>query len=235
LPRGTPIVLQSRFAKYPLVCRAGASDVDVFSQIFVTREYRCLDNVREAGLIIDCGANVGYSSAYFLTAYPSAALIAVEPDPENFRLLAENLKAYGARVSLRRAAIWSKPTTLSWSLSDFGDGREWARSVSESKGKGNASIPAIDIGSLLAASGRERISILKIDIEGAESVVFSENYAWLSRVDNLVIELHSEECKTIFHRAIAAEDFVVSECEELTVCQRTSRVKRENPMTDTAR
>jgi hypothetical protein len=32
-----------------------------------------------------------------------------------------------------------------------------------------------------------------MDIEGAEVVVFSKNYAnWLSRLDNLVIELHDD-------------------------------------------
>ena len=72
------LTVRSRYAAFPLVCRRGTSDLEVFGQIFSHREYRCLDSVRDAGLIIDCGANVGFSSAYFLTRYPTAEVIAVD-------------------------------------------------------------------------------------------------------------------------------------------------------------
>ena len=78
-----PYLLRSRYAEFPLKCRPKTTDIRVFRQIYVSREYRCLDEVRDAGLIIDCGANVGYSSAYFLTRFPKSYLIAIEPDPGN--------------------------------------------------------------------------------------------------------------------------------------------------------
>src|SRR5688572_10069177 len=81
-----PFYLYSKYAKFPLNCRANTSDRDVFDQIFLNREYRCLDDVREARLIIDCGAYVGYSASYLLTRFSNAYLIAVEPDPENFAI-----------------------------------------------------------------------------------------------------------------------------------------------------
>jgi hypothetical protein len=44
---------------------------------------------------------------------------------------------------------------------------------------------ATDIGTLLDRSGEQRISVLKVDIEGAERVVFVKNYeSWLPKVDN---------------------------------------------------
>jgi hypothetical protein len=55
--------LRARDAKHPLRCRAGSSDLYVFRQIFVEREYGCLDNIDDARLVVDCGANVGYSAA----------------------------------------------------------------------------------------------------------------------------------------------------------------------------
>jgi hypothetical protein len=90
---------------------------------------------------------------------------------------------------------------------------------------------AVDIGTLLETSGHERISILKIDIEGAESNVFSSNYhSWIGKVDNLVIELHSNECRSIFTDAISKVKFSLSECDELTVCKkRSSSVDRLVP------
>jgi hypothetical protein len=79
---------------------------------------------------------------------------------------------------------------------------------------------------VLAQSGHDRISILKIDIEGAEHAVFSApNVAsWLPLVDCLVIELHDDThfgpCTEVFQRAIADQPFDVSHVGELTVCRR---------------
>ncbi len=75
--------------------------------------------------------------------------------------------------------------------------------------------------SLLRTSGFERISILKIDVEGAEKRIFAENFEdWLGKVDALVIELHGQDCADVFHRAIGRYDFELSTCDELTVARR---------------
>jgi hypothetical protein len=76
---------------------------------------------------------------------------------------------------------------------------------------------------LLEQSSFDRISILKVDIEGAEEIVFASNYEkWLHKVDNLVIELHGEQCEAVFQNAVAGRGFEVSRCDELTVCKLTS-------------
>ncbi len=217
-----PFRLYARYAKHPLRCRPGTSDVNVFSQIFAGREYRCLDDIREARLIIDCGANVGYSSAYFLTRYPEAQVIAIEPDRENYALLEVNVAPYGPRCRTVCSGVWSHKTGLVISDEPSGDGREWARTVKEAApNQAAVAMEAVDIGSLLEESGHDRISILKIDIEGSEAEVFASNYEnWLTRVDNLVIELHGKRCEAVFGSAIKDEGFILSRCDELTVCKR---------------
>lgn len=217
----SPFRLYTRYARHPLQCRPGTSDVHVFSQIFAGREYRCLDDVAAARLIVDCGANVGYSAAYFLTRYPQAELIAIEPDPMNFGLLEANIAPYGSRCRCICSGVWSHTTGLVISEESCGDNKEWARTVRPAKDHETPGMMAVDIGTLLAESGHERISILKVDIEGSEAEVFSTNYAhWLERVDNLVIELHGPRCKTIFAHAIKDAGFIVTKCDELTVCRR---------------
>lgn len=220
---GSTYRLYSSTAKYPVFCRAQTSDSEVFRQIFIHREYRCLDDITDAGLVIDCGANVGYASAYFLTRYPRCELIAVEPDPDNFAVLSKNLAPYAGRFKAIQTGVWCRKAGLVMSEETFGDGREWARTVREAREGETPAMYATDIGSLLKESGRERISILKIDIEGAESKVFAENYQdWLDRVDNLVIELHGAECAAVFHKAIASQGYAIDRCDELTVCRRTA-------------
>lgn len=197
------------------------SDINVFTQIFMSREYRCLDEVQEPSLIIDCGANVGYSSAYFLSRFPKAHLIAVEPDPKNFAMLLDNIRPFGGRATAICSGIWSREVGLVFSQEPFGDGREWARTVRVARDDEKPDMMAKDIGTLLKESGFERISILKVDIEGSEAEVFGSNYEpWIGRVDHMVIELHGGKCEEIFGEAIAKEDLRVERCDELVVCKK---------------
>jgi FkbM family methyltransferase len=219
------IILTSEFAEHPLMCRPDTSDRAVFDQIFTFREYSCLDDVGEAGLIVDCGAYVGYSSAYFLTRFPRGEVIAVEPDPESFELLCENLSPYGDRVTLLRAAVWSHPTPLTLAETKYRDGREWSRQVRECRSGEIAAFPAVEIGDLLDGSKYDRISVLKIDIEGAEAQVFSSpSVSWIDRVDHLIIEIHDDSDfgnnTARFEQAVAGRGFAISRSGELTVCKR---------------
>ena len=101
----------------------------------------------------------------------------------------------------------------------FADGREWSYTVRPSKPGEVPTMQAVDIGGLLQKSGFNRISILKIDIEGAEREVFRTNYqSWIGKVDRLVIELHGPDCEAALMRALEYCTVEVSRCEELTVC-----------------
>lgn len=195
----------------------------MFNQIFVKREYQCLDDVASADLIVDCGANVGFSSAYFLSRFPGATVIAVEPDAGNFAALEWNLQPFGERVRAIQSAVWSHPCGLVLEEQTMGARREWARQVRECRDGEAAAMTAMEIGGILDASGRERISILKIDVEGAEGEIFSRGFErWIGRVDNIVIEIHNEVNERIFRKAIEGLPFLISGHGELTVCKRTN-------------
>lgn len=225
---GTPrdFRLASRWAKHPLAFRPDSSDLFVFHQIFIEREYSCFDDLPCSGLIIDCGANVGYSSAYFLSRFPDCSVIAVEPDEKNFEVLRRNLEPYGDRARAIRAAVWSHPSWLKLSDAKYRDGLEWSRQVVECDSMDPSAIPAVDIGSLLRESLHERISLLKVDIEGAEAVVFASNVeSWIGRVDNIAIEIHDDtkfgDARGVFMSAISGRGFSMTHAGELTVCRRT--------------
>jgi FkbM family methyltransferase len=202
-----------------VLCRAHTSDLGVFRQIFIDREYRCLDDVSNPRLIIDCGANVGYASAYFLARYRDTRLIAVEPDAGNFSVLSRNLAPYSDRTTLIQSGIWSTETGLVMSEQPFADGREWSYTVRPARPRETPSMKAVDIGGLLSRSGFDRISILKIDVEGAEREIFRTHYqSWINKVDRLVIELHGPDCEAALMQALESCAVSISHCEELTVC-----------------
>jgi FkbM family methyltransferase len=218
--------LRSRLAAHPLLCRPHTSDILVFDQIFIEREYQRLDGLTAPGLILDCGANVGYSSAYFLSRFPQARLIAVEPDAQNYSILQHNLRPFGDRATAYQTAIWSHSTRLTLATQAYRDGAEWSRQVRECR-PGESGFDAIDLGTLFARSGQPRISLLKMDIEGAEAVVFSRNVeSWLTKVDNIAIELHHDspfgDASTAFFSAIEGRGFSIETVGELTLCFRTA-------------
>jgi FkbM family methyltransferase len=188
--------------------------LQVFDQIFVDREYRCVDGLSGIRTIVDAGANVGYSSAYFLSHFPDAEVIALEPDPENFKALERNLAAWGDRVTTLQVALWSEPAALNFRSETLHEGGEWGRQVEADR---SGSVEALDIPSILDRFGLTGIDLLKIDIEGAEREVFASP-DWLDRVRNMVIELHGSEEERIFSNAIQGRDYSISRCEELTVC-----------------
>lgn len=72
-------------------------------------------------------------------------------------------------------------------------------------------IKAITITEILRQFNYNQIDILKIDIEGAEKELFSENYKdWLGKVDVLIIELHDrmkKGCSDSFYSAVKQYDF----------------------------
>ena len=210
---------------HPVCVRADTSDSDVFRQIFIEREYACLDDLIDVRLVMDCGANVGYSSVYFLSQHPGCQVVAVEPDSGNFAVLQRNLAPYPDRAKLIQAGVWSHATRLAVSQDRYRDGREWSKQVRECGPNEAADIEGVEIGTLLAASGHERISLLKMDIEGAEAVVFSGNcQSWLNKVDAIAIELHDDSvfgnASEVFFAAISGQGFQLSHRGELTICKR---------------
>lgn len=209
-----------------MLIRGNSSDAEVFSQIYIQTESACLLDLKAVDLVIDAGANVGYSSLYFLSHFPDCQVVAIEPDPANFAALRENLAPYGSRVTLHNCGIWSKPAQLAIESSHYRDGREWTRQVRECEPGEQGDITAITIPQILQQSGRDRLSLLKMDIEGAEAVVFADAACrdWLARTEAVAIELHDDtsfgQATDLFHEAIRNQHFQISHSGELTICRR---------------
>jgi FkbM family methyltransferase len=211
-----------RQVQHALTARLGSSsDMLVFDQIFFNEEYSSLGDLADPLLVLDLGANVGFSSAYFLSQFPNSRVVAVEPDPQNIAICKINLSAYGSRVMLLHGAVWSTSTKLCLSTGNFGDGREWATQVCEpTKVMTAPEIQAWDVESLVEMAGGGRVDLLKVDIEGAELDVFGKSAgAWLPQVRNICIELHGKECEKAFFRALADYNYELQHSGELTICR----------------
>ena len=206
--------------KSAMILRIGSSDLCVFEQVFILRQYSPATRIVEPKVIVDCGANVGYSALFFLKAFPGARLIALEPDAANAGVCRRNLGPYKGRVSLLEKALWRCVARLNVVESTRFKGGEWGVQVAvASDGTGSASVEAVDVATLMSTTGVEQIDLLKIDIERSESEVFRGDVdAWLPRVRNIAIELHDEDCRDAFYCALRDYTFVQEQCGEITFC-----------------
>jgi FkbM family methyltransferase len=168
-------------------CRSQGSDFAVLRQVLGHQDAG-IPLEREPTLIIDGGANVGYSSLVFARHYPTAQIIAVEPDKRNCEMFHKNCDSY-PNIRLLEGAIWptSSKLTITNPAADA-----FMFQVDESTETGGANeVPAYTIPQLLELGGGGRINLLKLDIEGAEKALFSKGTdEWLHRVDVIFVELH---------------------------------------------
>jgi len=211
-PRGFPAPLEMRANE--------SSDADVFGPIFLAEEYGELLDFQPS-FIVDLGANIGLSSAWFLSRFPKAKVLAVEPDPDNFALCRKNLAMFGDRAQTLLGAAWSQRMKLSLVRGSFRDGREWASQVAErADSDACVEVEGWDIPSMLSLTDAKMVDLLKVDIEKGELELFSKGCeAWLPFVRAICIELHGKECEEMFFAALRSFDFDLSHSGELTICK----------------
>jgi FkbM family methyltransferase len=179
-----------------VVIRGGTSDLSVYFQVFTGVYDDAVGDGDDIMVIADCGANVGYSAVYFLNRIPKCRVIAIEPDPGNYKALVENTGPYGDRVLTIQSALWSHRTRLAMRSTGYRDSKEWTRQVAEAAPGTPEAFDALDVCSIFELAGVDRIDLLKIDIEGAEAVLFGDKRAgaldWLASIRHLAVELHDD-------------------------------------------
>ncbi len=183
-------------ARHPFYLRMRAEDFFTYGEIFVLREYD-FAAPEPVTAVIDAGANIGLSSAFFASRYPRAKIIALEPEAENFALLQKNAAPY-ENIFAERAALWREETSLR--ILSPGGCTEFQ--VTEESGEGQT-VAAVTVGEIMRRHNIARVSVLKVDIEGAEREVFADPSAWLERVDFVAVETH-ENIKPGCQKSVAA-------------------------------
>jgi FkbM family methyltransferase len=190
----------------PLWVRSGTADAATFDEVFMAGEYALPFEDFIPDRILDLGANIGCASRYFAERWPRAAILAVEPAAANFELLRRNV-AGNEFITPLHAAVWSRAGQVAVSNPDADPN---AYRMGESPGGGVEAVPAYTVAQLLERQNWPRVSLLKMDVEGAEAEIFLRADDWLDRVDVLVVELHDRlvpGCAEALYRALHGRRF----------------------------
>ncbi len=185
-PQGKSCAIRVPGIAHPIFLRAGASDDQVFQQIFIEAE---LDFPLPSApqFIIDAGANIGLSAIFLANRYPDARIVCLEIEASNFEVLQKNVAPYPNITPLLKG-LWSGKTFLDIANPDASN---WAFTAAEAAQNSTHKIEAVGVHDLMQQFGVSEIDLLKIDIEGGEVEVFSANTEnWIEHVKTMAVELH---------------------------------------------
>lgn len=153
-------------------------------EIFVEKVYQFIPD-SEPHKIIDAGANIGLSAIFLKNIFPKAQITALEPDPQIFALLQENIRSFGYEkdVHLLNAAAWINDETLEFAAEGSVGGQVMEQNESHAA---TIKVKSVRLRELIDSE----IFFLKIDIEGAEYKVLKDIKDQLFLIKNLFIEFH---------------------------------------------
>ncbi|MFM8740894.1 MAG: FkbM family methyltransferase [Cytophagales bacterium] len=198
-----------------------SSDIFVFFQVFIRREYQVLLDFLEAekiipNIIIDAGANVGFFSLLLANEFSRAKIVSIEPEAGNVAQLLTNVgERLQHRIKVIEGALWTSRTRVSIQTNDS---QEWGFSIAP--GVTPRTVEAYTLADIFDAVSAQQIDLLKLDIEGTEGALFSDVkfQNLLGNVKVIAMEIHDHLVdRDEIHRVLHANFFNFFEKGELTV------------------
>lgn len=134
-----------------------------------THEEWMLDYLSSLGkddIFLDVGAHVGkYTVLAARKVGDKGLVVAIEPHPENYRTLIENVRINGLNnVIALNIAAWSEESTLRLFVGD----EHGHHSVKKDFGLGFINVQAKALDNVLNELKIKRVNFIKVDVEGAE-------------------------------------------------------------------
>lgn len=212
-PSQRAVPVQLRKLNHPIMLRPGTEDASTVMHTIVREEYGSFHPAADPKVMIDAGAYIGDTTAYFLSRFKNLRTISLEPSKTTYEAARANIAPYSERAVLlnkglafQAGRLKFQGSTTGASLSDEGE-----------------EIDCTSIPELIASYGLERIDILKMDIEGAETEIFKSNpEAWLPRVQNVLIELHGKEAEEVVLGTLRKAGFSIRQFRSVYYCSRTA-------------
>lgn len=214
--------IDSRHVGHPIYFRLNTTDASIYWQIFINNEYD-LPARLQPKLIVDAGANVGYSAIYFARKFPQARIVAIEPEPSNFEVLLKNTSRYPNIIPMKKA-LWHQSGSLTFFAPPAGragaqkDGFHVA--IGQEPESSTFQVECITIQEILREVGASHVDILKIDVEGAEKEIFQNAEGWIGDVDMIIAEMHDRiipGCSRAFYGATGSFEHEFHKGENIVV------------------
>jgi FkbM family methyltransferase len=164
--------------------RLNRGDIQAIREIWLSQTYSPPLPSQSFGVFVDLGANIGFTTLYFARRYGAHTCVAVEPDPDNARLLRHNLAQNGIRATIFEAAVGPRDGSVRFAQDRESNlGRVAAEGVT---------VPMVSMDTVVHATAHDRVDLLKMDIEGGEAELFAGPTGWLDTIDAIMMEFHPD-------------------------------------------
>jgi FkbM family methyltransferase len=161
----------------------------LFNEIFFRGEY-AFEIQKPTPLIFDCGANIGMATLFFKWLYPDAIVYSFEPDPHAYALLRKNILSNGlSSVQLYNVALTDIEGDVTFYSDETVKGSLRSSLFAERKLSNAITVKGQTLSHFV---GSLEIDFLKIDVEGAETIIFNDlsKTARMTNVQQMVVEYH---------------------------------------------
>jgi FkbM family methyltransferase len=170
------------------------------------------EHVKPGDTVWDVGANVGiFGAAAAVASGAAGRVLCIEPDVELIRLLrrtAARLSSQCARMDTLAVAVADVPGIASFQIALRGRA---SNALSEFKGRSQMGgtretqlVPVVRLDDVLKISPSP--AFVKIDVEGAESVIFNGAHQLLTQVRPVIyVEVSEENAAEVFRQLSTAE------------------------------
>ena len=163
--------------------RLNRGDLQSIREVWIDECYRLPFDLLP-NRFVDLGANIGLTSLWFARRYGSHSIIAIEPSPDNARLTRLNLADNQIAAEVIEAAVGARDGTALFEDADDSN-------VGHINGIGGRRVTMISMETVLGKlSAGSEVDLVKMDIEGGEGPLLSDNLGWLGRVRSIIAEFH---------------------------------------------
>jgi len=178
----------------------------LFQEVFLSGVYFFASS-SPAPKIIDGGANIGVSIAYFKAIYPQCRIVAFEANDRTFALLAKTAERNGWKdVELHHLGLHRTEGELCfYDLNDVAGSLSsgfW-QNVSADEAKRVSRVHTVPLSRYVDG----RVDLLKLDVEGSEHAILEEleESGKLGLIDRIILEYHHhvQPCEDILGRFLS--------------------------------
>jgi len=190
-------------------------DLGVINEIQIRRVYEKVSEyiVQDGDICVDIGANIGSVSLIWSKTNKKGAIVALEPHPETFERLKNNLNLNGvSNIMAIHAAIARRSGSITICL-DSGsnmahvEGVEMETHICAAKTK----VPSYSLDDLISHCNLEKVDLLKVDVEGYEVQCLEGGDRTLDGTRRILLEYHSEALRHDCERILRKKGFTVKD------------------------
>ncbi len=142
---------------------------------------------RKGDVIVDVGAHVGLFSIFLARMQAGCRIVSIEASTENFECLQQNTRSI-ANITAHNLALGSEP---GWIKTTSDTGRSIDTRIVRLDHEEPGSTRILPVNELAGVVGSRQISLMKMDIEGAETEIFENiDDGMIASIEKLCMEYH---------------------------------------------